>query len=103
MPSPDLDLARRLVAGEESAFETFFADYFPRLYRFACARLGDEDAAEDVAQTTLIRALARMSTYRGESALFTWLCTFCRHEISAWLERTGRQGTPVSLADGQEA
>lgn len=103
MPSPDLDLARRLLAGEESAFEAFFADYFPRLYRFACARLGDDDAAEDVTQATLIKALAKMSTYRGESALFTWLCTFCRHEISAWLEHAGKQGAAVSLADDQQA
>ena len=103
MPSPDLDLARRLVAGEEAAFEAFFADYFPRLYRFACSRLGDEDAAEDVTQATLIKALAKMSTYRGESALFTWLCTFCRHEISAWLEKAGKEATAVSLADDQEA
>ena len=103
MSSPDLDLARRLVAGDESAFDAFFAEYFPRLYRFACARLGDDDAAEDVSQTTLIKALAKMSTYRGESALFTWLCTFCRHEISTWLERAGKQGTAVSLADDEHA
>lgn len=102
MPASDVDLARRLVAGDESAFDAFFAEYFPRLYRFACARLGDDDAAEDVTQATLIKALAKMSTFRGESALFTWLCTFCRHEISAWLEQVGKRGTAVSLADDQE-
>jgi len=99
MPSPDLDLARRLSAGDEETFDRFFAEYFPRVYRFARMRLGgDEDAAEEVAQTTLIRALAKIATYRGEAALFTWLCVFCRHEISAWCERTGRMAS-VSLAD----
>ena len=78
MPTNDMDLARRLRAGEESAFDAFFAEYFPRVYRFARTRLGgDEDAAEEVAQTTLIKALAKVGTYRGEAALFTWLCTFC--------------------------
>jgi RNA polymerase sigma-70 factor, ECF subfamily len=97
MPSGDLDLARRLRGGDDSAFETFFADYFPRIYRFARARLGgDDDAAEEVAQTTLIKALAKVGTYRGEAALFTWLCSFCRHEIAAWFARTGRTGL-VSL------
>lgn len=99
MPSGDLDLARRLRNGDESAFEEFFAEYFPRVYRFARVRLtGDDDAAEEVAQTTLIRALARVSTYRGEAALFVWLCSFCRHEIAAWFERSGK-AIQVSLSD----
>lgn len=87
----DTALARRLVAGEEAAFEEFFADYFPRLYRFARARLaGDEDAAEEVVQAAMIGAVRKIHTYRGDAALFTWLCTLCRHEIAAWLERSGR-------------
>jgi RNA polymerase sigma-70 factor (ECF subfamily) len=99
MPSGDLDLARRLQGGDESAFEEFFAEYFPRMYRFARIRLrGDDDAAEEVAQATLIRALAKVATYRGEAALFTWLCTFCRREISGWCERQGKTAH-VSLTD----
>jgi RNA polymerase sigma-70 factor, ECF subfamily len=95
----DLDLARRLRSGDESAFEEFFAEYFPRLYRFARVRLGgDDDAAEEVAQTTLIKVLAKVGTYRGDAALFTWSCSFCRHEIAAWFERTAK-ASRVSLAD----
>jgi RNA polymerase sigma-70 factor, ECF subfamily len=95
----DVALADRLLAGDESAFEEFFAAYFPRVYRFACARLrGDQDAAEEVAQTTMIKALGKLHTYRGEAALLTWLCAFCRREIAAWLERMGRT-SDVSLTD----
>jgi RNA polymerase sigma-70 factor (ECF subfamily) len=87
----DIDFARRVLAGDESASEAFFAEYFPRLYRFARTRLGgDEQGAEEVVQLTLIRAIRKLDTYRGEAALFTWLCTFCRREIGAWLQRTGR-------------
>jgi RNA polymerase sigma-70 factor (ECF subfamily) len=103
MPSTDRDLARRLLAGDESAFEEFFAAYFPRLYRFARIRVGgDDDAAEDVAQTTLIKAVAKLHTYRGESPLFNWLCAFCRREIAARFERLGR-APQVSLADDAAA
>jgi RNA polymerase sigma-70 factor (ECF subfamily) len=87
----DLAIARAVLSGDETAAEAFFSEYFPRLFRFARARLdGDEDAAEEVTQTTLIRAVRKLSTYRGEAALFTWLCTLCRHEISSWVERSGR-------------
>lgn len=87
----DLAIARGVLSGDESAAEAFFSEYFPRLYRFARARLGgDEDAAEEVTQATLIRAVRKLHTYRGEAALFTWLCTLCRREIAASLERSGR-------------
>jgi RNA polymerase sigma-70 factor (ECF subfamily) len=99
----DLALARRLLAGEESAFEEFFGDYFPRLYRFARTRLaGNEDAAEEVVQAVLIKAINKLHTFRGEAALFTWLCTFCRREIASWLERAGKV-FEVSLLDDQPA
>jgi RNA polymerase sigma-70 factor (ECF subfamily) len=97
----DLALARRLASGDESAFDQFFADYFPRLYRFARARLGADDAAEEVVQAALTKAMKRIHTYRGEAALFTWLCAVCRREITDWLDRAGR--APVALIeDGPE-
>jgi RNA polymerase sigma-70 factor (ECF subfamily) len=99
MAHSDFALARRLLAGDESAFEEFFADYFPRVYRFACVRLaGNEDAAEEVVQSTLIKAINKLHTYRGEAALLTWLCTFCRREIAAWQEQSGK-AVEVSLMD----
>jgi RNA polymerase sigma-70 factor (ECF subfamily) len=95
----DLDLARRVLAGEESAFDELFAEYFPRLYRFARARLGgDDDAAEDVVQATLIKAIDKLQTYRGEAALFTWMCTLCRREIAGRFERAGK-AAEIPLTD----
>jgi RNA polymerase sigma-70 factor (ECF subfamily) len=87
----DIALARRLLGGDEAAFDEFFERYFPPLYRFALARMaGLEDESEEIVQRVLIRALDRLQTYKGEAALLTWLCTFCRREISAWYERQGR-------------
>jgi RNA polymerase sigma-70 factor (ECF subfamily) len=93
----DLALARRLAAGDESAFDEFFADYFPRLYRFARARLESDDAAEEVVQAAMITAVRSVHSYRGEAALLTWMCAVCRREIATWLERAGR--APVSLIE----
>jgi RNA polymerase sigma-70 factor, ECF subfamily len=83
-----------MCAGDERAFDEFFDGYFPGLYRFAVARVnGDADAAEDIVQTALARAVSKLHTFRGEAALFTWLCTFCRHEISTHYRRHPRGGT----------
>lgn len=96
----DLALARRLLAGDEAGFEEFFTAYFPRLYRFALARLGNEDAAEEVAQSVMITAVRKLHTYRGDAAMFTWLCALCRREVFAWLEHAGRTPT-IALVEDQ--
>ncbi len=100
MSPPDRALVRRLLAGEARAFDEFFDGNFPGLYRFALTRVNyDEDAAEDVAQATICKAITKLRTYRGEAALFTWLCTFCRHEISAFYKRTRTSMQRVHLIE----
>ena len=93
-------LARRMLDGDDRAFDEFFRGTFPAVYRFALARTGrDAEAAEEVAQATLCRAVSKLATYRGEASLLTWLCTFCRHEISAYYERMGRTPVPMSVME----
>jgi RNA polymerase sigma-70 factor (ECF subfamily) len=92
------ELVRRMLGGDEVAFDEFFADYFPRLFRFAVLRVRDQDAAEDLVQNSLIAAVRNLGSWRGEATLFTWLCTICRREISAWEKRTSRRVT-VSIAE----
>lgn len=96
----DKKLAKQLLAGDERAFDRFFDENFSRLYRFALVRLGDDpDAAREIAQITLTRALQKLHTYRAESALFTWLCSICRNETSDWLARQGRYREHIVLVE----
>lgn len=77
-----------MLGGDESAFEAFFETAYPVLYRFALVRLDfDRDAAGDVAQAAVCKAIGKLRTFRGEAALLTWLCTFCRHELYAFHRR----------------
>lgn len=90
----------RMLRGDQAAFDRFFEMYFPRLFRFAVVRLDhDADAAEEVVQVTLCKAVAKLGSYRGEAALLTWLCTFCRHEISAHYRRRGQMANQTSLSE----
>lgn len=84
----DKRLVKRLLAGDERAFGEFFDEYFGRLYRFALTRLsGDREAAREIVQGAMTRAVRKLRTYRGESALFTWMCVICRNEMHDWLRR----------------
>jgi RNA polymerase sigma-70 factor (ECF subfamily) len=96
----DRDLVQLMLGGDEAAFQRFFELHFPGLYRFALARLGhDADAAEEVAQAALSKVVRKLHTYRGEASLFTWVCTFCRWEISAWHAQRTRRGLVVELVE----
>jgi RNA polymerase sigma-70 factor (ECF subfamily) len=78
----DRDLVRRMLAGDQRAFDAFFNAYFDRLYRFAILRVkNDPQMAEDAAQQTLCRAVEKLNRFRGEAPLFTWLCQICRNVI----------------------
>lgn len=96
----DKRLVKQLLRGDERAFDRFFNENFSRLYRFALTRLSDDpDAAREVAQITLSKAVRKLHTYKAEAALFTWLCTICRNETSDWLTQQGRYRDHIVLAE----
>jgi RNA polymerase sigma-70 factor (ECF subfamily) len=100
----DRQLVTRMLRGEDSAFATFFETYFPRIYRFALPRLArNEDAAKDVVQATLIKAIRKLDSWRGEATLFTWLCQICRREIADHVRAEKRRtGNVVLIEDSAE-
>lgn len=88
----DLAAAQRILRGDAHAFRTLFDRFFPRLYRFALARLnGDHDAASEVVQQTFVKAVEGLDTYRGEAALYTWFCQICRHTLIDYCRKSQRQ------------
>ncbi|MGH8495811.1 MAG: RNA polymerase sigma factor [Gammaproteobacteria bacterium] len=97
---PDRELVRRLKAGDEAAFDAFFEVYFPRLYRFTVIRMGDDpDAARDVVQQALCKAIRGIGTWRGEASLFTWMCQICRNELAGYFRKLGRDREHVVLLE----
>jgi len=50
--------------------------------------------------STLTKAMRRLSEFRGDSALFTWICQICRHEVVDHI-RARRRSRHVVLIDDQ--
>jgi RNA polymerase sigma-70 factor (ECF subfamily) len=53
--------------------EAVFYGCAPRVYSVARRMLGQDADAEDVTQEVLLQVLRKLNTFRGESALSTWL------------------------------
>ena len=69
----DRELVDRFRAGEELAFNEIVRRYQERIFGFVFRLVQDFDDANDLAQETFIRAYAKLSGFKGESGLYTWL------------------------------
>lgn len=53
--------------------ERVFREHAPRVYNLARRMLGNDADAEDVTQDVLLQVVRKLDTFRGDSALSTWL------------------------------
>jgi RNA polymerase sigma-70 factor (ECF subfamily) len=77
----DEALVARAVAGDEAAFGALYERWSSRVLRFACARLGDRDEAQDVVQEVFVAVLRCLPAYRGTSRFGTWLFGVAFHVV----------------------
>ncbi|HEU0225640.1 MAG TPA: sigma-70 family RNA polymerase sigma factor [Steroidobacteraceae bacterium] len=98
----DRAVARRILGGDQAAFQDLFDRFFPRLYRFALARLGgDAETAREVVQQTFCNAIEHLDRYRGEAALYTWFCQICRNVVADHFRRRGQGAARLALVEDQ--
>jgi len=90
MGNDDRELMARAAQGDASAFARVAARYRGHLERVGFLRLGCAEAAEDVAQETLFRAMLQVRHYRGAANPLTWLHSIAVHVCHRWLERRKR-------------
>jgi RNA polymerase sigma-70 factor (ECF subfamily) len=104
MYESDRALVARMGAGDQRAFDEFFRSSAPRLAAFAARRSGlDAASVEDVVQSTLIKAIRNLASYRGEAALITWLTEICRHELADVYRKAARRPDHASLDEVNSA
>lgn len=75
-PAPEIDdatLVRRFNAGDDSAFEAIVKGHYARVLALVRRSMNNNQDAEDIAQITFIRAHRGLASFRGDSALSTWL------------------------------
>jgi RNA polymerase sigma-70 factor, ECF subfamily len=69
----DLQLIRRAQQGDSDAFATLFNSHKARIYS-VCLRMTNNTAeAEDLTQDAFLQVFRKLATFRGDSALSTWL------------------------------
>lgn len=77
----DRVLVDAAVAGDRTAFETLVLRHGPVLHRYARRMLRDEGAVHEVVQDTFVSAWRQLSSFRGDSAVRTWLFAICSRKV----------------------
>jgi RNA polymerase sigma-70 factor (ECF subfamily) len=107
---PGVDDLTRLAlaagAGDAAALNHLVEGAYDQVWRL-CARLVDEQAADDLAQDAFLRAVGALPRFRGDSSARTWLLTIarntCMDELRTRERRRRRDVTLAGSRPGAEA
>jgi RNA polymerase sigma-70 factor (ECF subfamily) len=79
------------AGGDHEALRWLLDEVAPTVYGFVYARVGGDDAAaEDVLQETLMEAVKGAVSFRGEASASTWMCAIARRRLGRYYESERR-------------
>jgi RNA polymerase sigma-70 factor (ECF subfamily) len=93
---PDLEVIRRVLAGEASLYELLMRRYNRLLFRLARGVLSDDDEARDVVQEAYLLAYRKLDQFRGPGGFKSWLAQITLNEARRRLRK------PVRLVDADD-
>lgn len=92
----DAELLTAHIDGDPDAFSELVSRHRDRLWAVALRTTGDPEEAADALQDALISAFRRASSFRGESAVTTWLHRIVVNASFDRLRRRSvRQASPI--------
>jgi RNA polymerase sigma-70 factor (ECF subfamily) len=96
-------LIERVRAGDPVAERALYDAHVDRVYRLAYRFAGEDELAREFTQDAFVRAFDRLHTFRGDSALGTWLHAITVSVALSGLKRRKRvQARETSLDAASE-
>ncbi len=77
--SSDIDLVRRLKAGDAEAMEEFLRVFGRKVFQYSYLTCGRREDAEEVAQETLLKMVTHLDQLRDPAAVRTWAFQIARN------------------------
>ncbi|MFN9918021.1 MAG: RNA polymerase sigma factor, partial [Pirellulaceae bacterium] len=93
----DTSLIEKALEGNQFAFEELVLRYQHRLVRSLHLLTGDMEYALDVAQEAFLHAWQKLSTFRGESAFYSWLSQIARNLVFSESRRNRNRIRSLSI------
>ncbi len=103
-PSAEVYGERAIVdaakAGDEAALTELYNLYFPRVYRYILARMGNPYDAEDLTEEVFLRVLDAIERFQWREAPFSaWLFRIAHNAVISQRRKEGARGRSSPLVD----
>lgn len=96
----ELAVLRRAQTGDFAAFESLVGRFQGRVYGVAYRIVGQAQDAEDVVQQTFLSLIEHIDSFRGESAVATWVLRIATNfALKVLRKRRGLPLVPLDSAD----
>jgi len=73
----DKEILDECKSGNAAAFKALYDKYSGRVYALALRMCGNNDAADDLTQEVFIKVWESISSFKGDSAFYSWLHRIC--------------------------
>src|SRR5882672_8205619 len=98
----EMALVDRCRRGDLAAFEELYKAHSGRLFSVACRMVGNPADAEDLLQEIFLSAHRKLDSFRGESALGTWLYRLAMNQCLDYLRsRSARTSNLTDTLDDE--
>ena len=96
--SEQAEILARAQAGDNQAFAQLYSMHKRRIYSLCLRMVGSVAEAEDLTQEAFLQFHRKIDTFRGESALSTWLHRLAINVVLMHLRKKGLQLTSLDEA-----
>ena len=93
------DVVRRAQSGDVDAFESIYRAHAPAIFALCRRMVGDDGEARDLLQDIFVRAWERLTTFRDQSSLATWLHRLGVNVVLDHLRASKRDATRLITGD----
>ena len=102
MKNEDVALIKRILAGDEAAFESLIKKYEKQVHAQALRNIDDFQIAEDIVQETFLQVYQKLDTLEDPKLFPKWLYVIVNRRCIAWLRKNRLQTQPLEETDISE-
>ncbi|HXM77355.1 MAG TPA: sigma-70 family RNA polymerase sigma factor [Thermoanaerobaculia bacterium] len=100
-PLHDVDLVRRILAGEEDLFERLVRRYQSRILAHLSRMVGNRDDALDLSQEIFVKVFQALDRYNPEFKFSTWLFRIAGNAAIDHLRKRRLRTIPLEPSDSE--
>lgn len=99
----DGELVRRILSGEENAFDALYHRHKSRLYGFIANRINDHRDAEELVNDTFLKAREHLHTLNEPEKVLNWMFGIASQLIAGWYRKHKKPDVMQNYTDVYEA